>query len=135
MGAMKQNKPGRRALEADAVYCAFVGIAAMALDRKLAPRLGTPRHLVRFAGGATLAWSGVVMGMSRQKPVSPALRTVATANALGAVGLAALGIRHPRSFGRVVFVGLAVEVGAFAGIQMAALVQERKLAKEEAAAD
>lgn len=131
MDAVKKTQPGRRALEADAVYCVAVGIAAMALDRKLAKRLSTPRHLVRIAGGATLAWGGVVAGMSRAKPVSPALKTVAATNAAGALGLAVLGIRHPRPFGQLVFVGLALEVGAFAGIQVAALVQERKLTKLE----
>lgn len=126
---MKKNRPGRRALEADAVYCAVVGIAAMTLDRRLAGRLGMPRHLVRVAGGASLAWGGVVAGMSRQKPVAPALKAVAAVNAAGAAGLAVVGVRHPRMFGRLVFVGLALEVGAFAGIQVAALMQERKLAK------
>ncbi len=126
---MKKNRPGRRALEAEAVYCAVVGVAAMALDRRLAGRLGMPRHFVRFAGGASLVWAGAVAGMSRQKPVAPALKAVATVNAVGAAGLAVVGARHPRMFGQLVFVGLAVEVGAFAGIQVAALVQERKLAK------
>lgn len=128
---MKKSQPGRRALEADAVYCAVVGIAAMALDRRLAARLGAPRHLIRIAGGATLAWAGVLAGMSRQKPVSPALKSMALSNAVGAAGLAVIGVRHPRPFGQLVFVGLAIEVGAFAGIQVAALVQERKLAKAD----
>jgi hypothetical protein len=130
---VKKNQPGRRALEADAVYCAAVGVAAMALDRKLGARLSVPRHVVRFAGGATLVWGGVVAGMSRAQPVSPSLKTVAAANAIGAAGLAVLGIRQPRPFGQLLFVGLALEVGAFAGIQIAALIQERKLAKLEEA--
>lgn len=127
---MKKNRPGRRALEANAVYCAVVGIAAMALDRRLAPRLGLPRHLVRIAGGTSLAMSGVIMGMSRKKPVTRPLTTMAAVNAVGAAGLAVVGVRYPRPFGRLVFVGLALEVGAFAGAEVAALVQERRLARD-----
>jgi len=128
--AVTKNRPGRRALEADAAFCAVVGIAAMALDRRLARQLGLPRHLVRMAGGASLTMSGVVVGMSRKKPVAPALATMAAVNVVGAAGFAVVGVRHPRPLGQLVFVGLALEIGAVAGIQAAALLQERKLARD-----
>jgi hypothetical protein len=76
-------------------------------------------------GAATLVWAWLLTRLARQGDWRSPLRLVAAANAAASVGVAVLAALAPALAGRVLLLAVAVEVAAFAAIQLRVLVRAR----------
>lgn len=115
---------GRSSLRADAVYCALAAVVVIAFARPLAGPTGLPPMALALVGAVVLMWASLLWwgGRARANGVlSVLLRSVATLNAVAAIGLAAAGWFVPSVWLGILLVAVAAEVAAFAGSQVVAL--------------
>jgi hypothetical protein len=114
---------GRRLLRLDAVYCAGAGLILVALFLPLARLFHVPPAIPLAAGVATIGWALVVRRLAGLPAWRPTVARIAAANALAALALVALAALSPALAARLLLAAVAVEVAAFAGGQLAALVR------------
>jgi hypothetical protein len=112
---------GRRLLRLDAVYCAGAGAIAIALFGPLARLLETPRAVPVLAGLVTVCWAALVLRLSARRDWRLPVAGVAAANVVAAAAIAVLAALAPATAARVLLAAVALEVGAFAVGQAAAL--------------
>jgi hypothetical protein len=113
---------GRASLGADAAYCAVTGTAILAAVRPISRWTGLPAPAVAGVGVVASAWSGFVARSASQDNWQSGIRAVASTNAVAAGVLAVVAGRQSRRGMRLTLGAMAVEIGAFAAVQIASLV-------------
>jgi hypothetical protein len=108
----------RRWLRLDALYCAGAGVVAVALCVPLARLFGVPFELVAAIGAAAVAWAWLLGRLAGRPEWRQPLQLVAAANALASAGVAVLAILVPGAAARLLLIAVAVEVAAFATVQL-----------------
>jgi hypothetical protein len=111
----------RRWLRLDAAYCAGAGLIALALAVPVGRLFHIPPWLAAVIGGATLVWAFLLTRLASRRDWRQSIRLVARANAAASLGLLALGIVAPTVAARLLLVAVAIEVGAFAAVQLRTL--------------
>ena len=119
---MANEELGRKALGADAAYCGAIGTACVAVSGPIAKWTGLPVPAVVGIGAGSTAWSGFVARSASQGNWQSGVRVVATANAVAAGALAFAAKRQSRRGMRLALGLTALEVGAFAAVQIASLI-------------
>jgi hypothetical protein len=115
----------RRCLRVDAVYCAGAGILALALCLPLARFYGVSPEAVAAIGLATVVWAWVLTRLAGRREWRGPLQLVAAANAAAFAAVAALAALVPTAAPRLLLVAVAVEVAAFAVVQLRLLRRGR----------
>lgn len=128
---MNGQRLARASLLLDALFCAAVGAALVALRHRLSTSLRLPGMVVGGLGLGTIGWAGVVVAQALRRDWRSAAKQTASANALGAVTLAGAAAMHPGRRARAMLALTAVEVAAFAVPQALSLVRRRTRATEE----
>ena len=123
---MSSQALARRSLQLDAVYCGLVGAAAVLYAEPAAEQLGVPPVIVRAAGTGTLAWAATVAGFAGADEWRRVTALVALANIGTAKGLGIWGLMRADGRGRRLLGCLAIQVGTFGAVQVAALVTDRR---------
>jgi O-antigen/teichoic acid export membrane protein len=108
----------RRYLRIDAVYCAGAGVLALALCLPLARLYGVPPESIAGVGLTTVVWSWLLLRLAGRRDWRPALRLVAAANAAASAAVAVLAGVAPAGAPRLLLIAVAVEVAAFAAVQL-----------------
>ncbi len=119
---MANEELGRKALGADAAYCGAIGAVCIPASRPLSKWTGLPVPAVAGIGAGAAAWSGFVARSASQRNWQSGVRVVAAANAVAAGGLAFAAKRQSRRGMRLALGATALEVGAFAAVQIASLI-------------
>lgn len=115
----------RRWLRLDALYCAAAGVLALSLCVPLARLFDTPLALVVGIGVATTFWAWLLLRFAQREHWREPLRLVAAANAAASAGVAILAALAPAAAPRLLLIAVAVEVAAFAGVQIRVLRHAR----------
>src|SRR5919107_1769229 len=116
---MRSAEPrARRWLRLDAVYCAGAGLLAIVLAAPLGRLFHVPALLVAAIGVATLAWALILARLAALPRWRHPLRLVAAANAVASLAVMALAVVAPAAAGHLLLAAVAVEVGAFAAVQL-----------------
>lgn len=118
---MSSEVLARRWLRLDAVYCGGAGVIALAACMPLAQLFHVPAALVAGAGAVTLAWASMLTRLAQRPDWRQPLAAVTAANGLAAAGIAALATITPTLAGRLLLAAVALEVAAFALIQLQTL--------------
>ena len=108
----------RRWLRLDAVYCGGAAVIAIALAEPLARLLHVSAPVVAAAGAATAAWALLLVALARRSDLRQPLQVVAAANAAASIAVALLAAVEPVRAARLLLVAVAVEVAAFAAVQL-----------------
>ena len=115
----------RLILKLDAVVTGVNGIAYLLLANPLEDLLGVARELTRPIGAFLVLFAaGVWVVATRPQVPRPAVATIATANAvwaLGSIAFAAAGASSPTTVGTVWIVLQALVVAGFAALQALAM--------------
>ena len=111
----------RRWLRLDALYCAGAGMLAMSLAGPLGRLLHVVPALLVAVGAAAVCWAWLLMRLARRPAVRQPLQLVAAANAAASVGVAVLAAVAPAAAGQLLLAAVAVEVAAFAAVQLRVL--------------
>ena len=119
---MANEELGRKALGVDAAYCGAIGAVCIVASRPLAKWTGLPVPAVAGIGAGAAAWSGFVARPASQRNWQSGVRVVAAANAVAAGALAFAAKRQSRRGMRLALGATALEVGAFAAVQIASLI-------------
>jgi hypothetical protein len=115
---MSRELRARRWLRLDAAYCAAAGLLALVLARELAGLFDVPAVAVAALGAATLVWASLLALLARRDEWRAPVLVVGVANALAAAGVAASAIAAPATAARLLLVAVALEVAAFAAVQL-----------------
>ena len=115
---MSHEQSARRWLRLDAVYCTGAGVLAVGLAAPLGHLFHVPRGLVAGIGAATLVWALLVGVLARREEWRSPLRLVGAANVVAAAGVVALAAVAPAAAARLLLAAVAVEVAAFAAVQL-----------------
>lgn len=115
---MRTELAARRWLAADALYCAGAGLMVLALARPLASLYGVPYGLALGLGGATVVWAAALAILRRANRWRSVLVVVAAANSGAAVALAMSAVLAIGFLGRGLLLAVALEVAAFAVMQV-----------------
>ena len=108
----------RRWLRLDAYYCGGAAAIAVGFSGPLSRLLHVERPVVAAPGAATAVWALVLARLARRDDVRPPLRLVAGANTAASVALAGLAVRAPIAAARLLLGAVAVEVAAFAAVEL-----------------
>jgi hypothetical protein len=117
----RQPLLARRWLRLDAVYCAAAGAIVVALSVPLGRLFHIPPSLAALIGGVTLVWALLLAHLASRQDWQQSIRLVVGANAAASLGLLALGVIAPTVAARLLLVAVAVEVAAFAVVQLRTL--------------
>jgi hypothetical protein len=98
------ERRARTWLRLDAAYCAGAGVLALALARPLSSLLHVPAAALVAIGLATVVWAALLAALARLAEWRQPLRLVAAFT--------------PTDAGRLLLAAVAVEVAAFAGVQL-----------------
>jgi hypothetical protein len=115
---MSRGLRARWWLRLDAAYCAGAGLLALGLARPLAELFDVPAAAVAALGAATLGWASLLALLARREAWRAPLLVVGVANALAAAAVAAAAVAAPATAARLLLVAVALEVGAFAAVQL-----------------
>jgi len=118
---MSSELLARRLLRLDAFYCAGAGLIALAASVPLAGLFDVPTAAVAGVGAGTVAWAWVLAGLARRRDWRQPLAAVTAANVGAAAVVAALAAVAPALAARLLLAAVAVEVAAFAAIQLRTL--------------
>jgi predicted permease len=121
----KSELVARRWLRLDAFYCALAGVLALALCVPLARLFEIPFALVAGIGIATTFWAWVLTRLARRERWRQPLQLVAATNAAASAGVAVLAALTPAAAPRLLLIAVAVEVAAFAAVQLRVLRHAR----------
>ena len=113
----------RRSLRADAAYCAGAGLIALALSGPLARWFHIDPLVVAGLGAATLVWAWLLTRLARRIGWREPLRLVAAVNALATIALGVVAALAPGAGSRLLLAAVALEVAAFAVVQLATLLR------------
>ena len=116
----------RQSLSTDAAFCTASGTAMVALSPFLGPWLGLPKTGVAVTGAATGMWGGWVLLAAGAPHWRTPTKVVATVNTAATVALATLAAGRPTKAGRIAVGLVATDVAALAGLQLGALVLDRR---------
>jgi hypothetical protein len=108
----------RRCLRVDAAYCAGAGVVALALCPLLGRFFRVPPAAVAAIGSVTVFWSWLLLRLAGRPDWRQPLQLVAAANAAASAAVAVLGVLAPASAPRLLLIAVAVEVAAFAAVQV-----------------
>lgn len=111
----------RRWLRIDAFYCAAAGALAVSLCVPLARFFDVPVGVVGGSGVATIVWAWLLLRLAAGEHWREPLRLVGAANAAASAGLAVLAALSPAAGSRLLLVAVAIEVAAFAAVQLRTL--------------
>jgi hypothetical protein len=117
----KSELIARRWLRLDALYCAAGGVLALSLCVPLARLFDVPFALVTGIGAATTFWAWLLLRFAKREHWRQPLRLVAAANAAASAGVAVLVALTPAAAPRLLLLAVAVEVAAFAAVQIRVL--------------
>jgi hypothetical protein len=112
------ERRARTWLRLDAAYCAGAGVLALALARPLSSLLHVPAAALVAIGLATVVWAALLAALARLAEWRQPLRLVAAANAVASVAVGLVAAFTPTDAGRLLLAAVAVEVAAFAGVQL-----------------
>jgi hypothetical protein len=115
---MSRELRARRWLRLDAVYCAAAGLLALVLARPLGDLFDVPAVAVAALGVATLVWASLLALLARRDEWRAPVVVVGMANALVAAVVAASAVVAAATVARLLLVAVALEVGAFAAVQL-----------------
>jgi hypothetical protein len=118
---MSQELRARRWLRLDAVYCGAVAILALALAAPFGRLFHVPWVVVAAVGAATFVWACLLAMLSRRPAWRQPTTIVCAANAAASVGVAALAVISPAAASQLLLGAVAVEVAAFAIVQIRVL--------------
>src|SRR4051794_20831791 len=105
-------------LRLDAIYCGGAAVIALALAEPLARLLHVGAPGVAAAGVATGGWTLVLVWVAARADLRQPLQLVAAANVAASMAVAVLAAVEPARAARLLLVAVAVEVGAFATVQL-----------------
>jgi hypothetical protein len=105
----------------DAFYCAAAGVITLSLSGPLARLFEVPAAMVAGIGMVTVVWAWLLLRLARRQTWRRPLRLVAAANAAASMGVALLAVLAPATPARLLLIGVAVEVAAFATVQLRTL--------------
>ena len=111
----------RRLLRFDAFYCAAAGLIALAACLPLARLLHVPAAAIAGVGATTVVWALLLARLARRRDWRQPLAIITGANAGASAAVAALAAVEPTLAGRLLLVAVAVEVAAFAAVQLRTL--------------
>lgn len=114
----KSELAARRWLRIDALYCAAAGALAVSLCLPLARLFDVPVGVVAAIGVATIVWAWLLLRLAGGEDWRQPLRLVGAANAAASAGLAVLAALSPAAASRVLLIAVAIEVAAFAAVQL-----------------
>lgn len=115
-----------QSLTTDSAYCLAVGVGTTVLSPKIARLVSLPTPLVAASGLSSVAWGAWVAMAAGSGDWRSATKVAAGANALGAAALGAVAATRPARGARIAVAAVAGPVAAFAGVQIAALMWDRK---------
>jgi hypothetical protein len=117
----KSELVARRWLRLDALYCAAAGVLVLSLCVPLARLFDIPLALMAGIGVATTFWAWLLLRFAQREHWRRPLELVAAANAAASAGAAVLAARTPAAAPRLLLVAVAIEVAAFAAVQIRVL--------------
>jgi hypothetical protein len=114
----RAERRARRSLHLDAWYCGAAGAIAVALASPLGRFVHVPALLVAAVGAATLVWAVLLTRLARAEEWRRQVTAVGAANSLAAIGVLGLTAVAPTPEARLLLAAVALEVGAFALVQL-----------------
>jgi hypothetical protein len=114
----RAERRARRSLHVDAWYCGAAGAIAVALASPLGRFFHVPALLVAAVGAATLVWAVLLTRLARAEEWRRQVTAVGAANSLAAIGVLGLTAVAPTPEARLLLAAVALEVGAFALVQL-----------------
>lgn len=115
---MTTERRARRWLRLDALYCVAAGVLTLTLAAPLGRLFHVAPELAAGAGAAAVVWGVLLARFATRLTWRVPLALVATANATASAALVGLAIVAPGPAAHVVLVAVALEVAAFASIQL-----------------
>lgn len=110
----------------DAAYCAVLGLGVIAAAPLLHHMFALPAMALIVIGVLTVAWAGGLCWLLARAPLVMALRIVAAANILAAAALAVFSSLAATVSLTIALITLAIDIAAFAGSQLVALVKSNR---------
>lgn len=112
----------RQSLRWDAGYCMTMGAALAVFFAPIATAVEAPKPLIAIGGVATVVWGGLIARMSLGSPWRRITTLVAAVNLAATAALAVVAVvTDIQPVARVLLLGVALQVFAFAAIQAHAL--------------
>jgi hypothetical protein len=121
---VSRQSRARRWLRLDAGYCGAGGVLAVVLASPLSRLFHVPAALIVTIGVSAVIWACVLVVLARRGRWRRPLTAVSRANAAASAAMAALAAFAPEPAARALLAAVAVEVAAFAAIQLR-LLRER----------
>ena len=115
---MTTERRARRWLQLDALYCVVAGVLTLTLAAPLGRLFHVAPELAAGAGAAAVVWGVLLARFATRLTWRVPLALVATANAAASAALVGLAIVAPGPAAHIVLAAVALEVAAFASIQL-----------------
>jgi hypothetical protein len=122
---MSGERLARVTLALDAVYCAFLGLVAIAFRGRIGALVGLPGLVVAALGGAVVGWAYVVLGQTVRIDWRRGIKQTLAAN-VAASSLLALGAAlHPGRGASALMAFISLDVMSIAAAQAISLLRGR----------
>lgn len=118
MPKVTTERRARRWLRLDALYCVAAGVLTLALTEPLGKLFHVTPELAAGAGAAAVVWGVLLARFATRLRWRAPLALVAIANAAASAALFVLAILAPGVTAHILLVAIALEVAAFASIQL-----------------
>jgi hypothetical protein len=122
---MSGERLARVSLALDAVYCAVMGLLAIALRARIGQLVGLPGLLVGALGAAVVGWAYVVIGQTARIDWRRGIKQTVTANAVVATLLALGAALHPGRGASALMAFVSLDVISLAVAQALSLIRGR----------
>lgn len=125
---MSGERLARLTLALDAVYCAFLGLVAIALRGRIGGLVGLPGVAIGAIGAAVIGWAYVVLGQTVRIDWRRGIKQTVAANSVAATLLALGAALHPGRGASALMAFVSLDVIALAVAQALSLTRGRKRA-------
>lgn len=122
---MSGERLARVTLALDAVYCAAMGLLAIAFRARIGQLVGLPGLLVGALGAAVIGWAYVVIGQTARIDWRRGIKQTVTANTVAAALLALGAALHPGRGASALMAFVSLDVISLAVAQALSLIRGR----------
>lgn len=121
---MSGERLARASLALDAVYCAFIGLAAIVFRRRISGLVGIPGPAVGALGAAVIGWAYVVLGQTVRIDWRRGVKQMMTANTIVASLLTLASALHPGRGASALMAFVSLDLISIAAVQAVALTRD-----------